>query len=223
MEFIMTYEKCGMNIKTKELLLKDLQLDTTKEDNYELDNIYSELTIYTMIKNKILGSLIFKHKKSNITNDPKTGLSHYKNKDFDFDFYLLSQHMKNNKKELESSKRLHKCHEKSLSITRGSVYDETYLLTGYITYEDKEVLHSVMEFHDNGEFIVDYTMNIIMPKTDYFKLTKFRELSRLKKDTIEKDIDIMRELKFLVPFYFIFRDEIVRDLKKNDKVLNLNY
>ena len=89
-------------------------------------------------------------------------------------------------KELNSKKRLSKCHVKSLELA--SWISNSYILTGYYTTTINKVLHSVVEIIEAGKsYILDWTQNIKMPKEDYIKIYKFQVLEKINSTDLEKD------------------------------------
>ena len=98
------------------------------------------------------------------------------------------------------------------------------LLTGYISYEDIDILHTVVECEKDGKIkIVDYTKNLIMDKEEYIGLTNFRIIQRISRDDFLRDNRIINRCmpRMSLVVYLCFRDEIMKDLKKNNKVLKL--
>ena len=98
--------------------------------------------------------------------------------------------------------------------------DDSKLLTGYTFIDGKKELHSVIECADG---IVDWDLNAIIQKKDYFKLTKFQVISELSVDKIKEDQEnrVMEELRndpTLLNFYILFRDELMADLEKNKQI-----
>ena len=100
--------------------------------------------------------------------------------------------------------------------------DSVFVLTGYVPSIDEELLHSVVEIDIlNKKYIIDYTQNIVMKKEDYFEINQFRQISKVSSKTIKEDARIIDELQIPHPYYLIFRDEIMKDLNKNKKLLKL--
>lgn len=98
--------------------------------------------------------------------------------------------------------------------------DDSKLLTGFTFIDGKKELHSVIESADG---IIDWNLNAIIPKEDYFKLTKFQVISELSVDKIIEDQEnrVMEELRNdpkLLKLYIIFRDEIMANLEKNKQI-----
>ena len=219
------YNACGVNKETEKVIRDPIPtLLKDKEELTKLGNLFMKLNLYTMNKDKFFLPKWYKDMFKNINYDKKTCINHYKDNDYEFDFYLFSDQIDNFGmiRRLKSKKRLHKCYEASLGITLNSEDDNTFILTGYVPTVDEEVLHSVVELeYDSEKYIVDYTQNIMMKKDDFIRINNFRLLSRISSSVVKKDIDIMKKINIGLPYYLVFRDEIMRDLKKNSKVLKL--
>ena len=144
----------------------------------------------------------------------------YQKGNFKIPFNLLSDFMTHEdvKKELTSDERLHKCHEKSILLA--SIYPNFRIITGYIYLEKQRMLHSVLEYDDNEETIIlDWTKNLRMLKEDYIRLTNLRVIETIEGYDVKNDITgpiIQMGLDFKT--YCAFRPEIVKELKKNNRV-----
>ncbi|MBQ3475103.1 MAG: hypothetical protein IJH20_02935 [Bacilli bacterium] len=154
----------------------------------------------------------------------KNKIYHYVNGELDILFEKLSDQILDFKyrKELECYKRYGKCHEMSMSLL-GSL-KEANILTGYISIENEDILHSVVECERDGKTkIIDYTKNIIMDKEDYVGLTNFRVFQRISRKDFLKDRKILRKYfnNLSSRFYLCFRDEIMNEIKNKKKILKL--
>ena len=223
----MSYTNCGFNKETDRVFMEPIP--TTIEDKEKLKKqaeLYLTINMYTKYRDKFLFPQWFKQELSkNITYDKKTNTNTYEDEEFSFKFELLSDSIESRrtKRILKSDKRYHKCHEASFGMALNDDEDETYILTGYVPTIDEEVLHSVLEVKkdESKSYIVDFTQNIIMDKNDFIDINCFRVISRISCADLKSDLEVMRNLNLRLPFYFAFRDEIMRDLKKNSKVLGL--
>ena len=122
------------------------------------------------------------------------------------------------KKELMSNKRHRQCHEKARNIApsiRGSK-----IVTGYVTIGDRKVLHSIIEYDvDNKTVVIDWTSNLHITKEQYVELTKFVELSSFEGRKVIDDIELITEnFNIGIKPYVVFREEIMRDIKKNSQI-----
>ena len=154
----------------------------------------------------------------------KNKIYHYVNGEMDIVFEKLSDQVKGYKhrQELESHKRYGKCHEMSISLL-GSL-KEAHVLTGYISIEDEDILHSVVEYEKDGKTkIIDYTKNLIMDEEDYVGLTNFRIFQKISRKDFLKDRKILKKYfnNLSSRAYLCFRDEIMNELKRKEKVLKL--
>lgn len=118
------------------------------------------------------------------------------------------------------------CHYKSIKISK-SLEMPNDLVTGYVYgISDKtKFLHSWVEFEVKGkELVIDYTLNIIMNKEGYYYLQHARPLSRISNEDLVNDDEYIRKFNKLGHFnikeYLTFRDEIVNDFKKNQKLFD---
>ena len=218
----MEYNKFGMNKKLEEIF-NEIKLEKNyRKDNLDLPLIYRKLNYYTMYRDKkIIPSnikyLIRKIKFIDTINE-------YDEDGVEFKFLLLSDFAedKSQIKRLTSKRRLHQCHNESYNIVKNAKYEEAYVLTGYVNVEGASILHSIAEVGSQGKMrVIDYTQNLVMLKEDYIKITNFKEISRVSREDINNDEDIINKFKIDLPYYFIFRDEIINDLKKNENVLTL--
>lgn len=90
---------------------------------------------------------------------------------------------------------------------------------GYIHYTEKKVVHAVYE--DNG-VIYDYTKNLLMLEDEYYNLTKFEEINVISSKEIISDYEYIHAFGSIpLKLYLLYRDEIMKDLKKNSKVLKV--
>ncbi len=140
-------------------------------------------------------------------------------RDYVFDFRLLSDSISGKKisKILTTNKKFNDCHSGSMTII--PKIDNSYLCTGIIDNFGYDTLHTVIEFDENK--IIDYTLNIIIDKNTYKRITNFREIQRIKKENYLDDIELL-DKNLDSKTYLTYRDEIIRDLNKNKKVLKLS-
>lgn len=218
----MGYRINGINIKTDDLFQK---LPDSKESNLDykkMNKIYEAINLYTMFRDSSDISTSVKEKIKNIKQVRKE--NHYKDNDYDFMFCLLSDFFIDEelKEELTSEKRLHQCHDASIGLSLESPFKNVFIITGYVSDGEKDILHSVIEIDGEDTVIMDYTQNLMMKKEDFINITGFRELSKVSKEDLKNEIGIMTDIEMKVPYYLFFRNEIAKDLKKNNKVLKLH-
>lgn len=75
-------------------------------------------------------------------------------------------------------------------------------------------------------YIVDYTLNVIMPKKYYVELTQFEEIERIKdtevlQDRKDGDFKLFEDMGFTMRTYENFRKELKVDLEKNRKMIQI--
>jgi hypothetical protein len=148
-------------------------------------------------------------------------------------FSLLSQFLGDfatikpeDKKELESSKRIGKCHPGSSLISQiflKELRKKSDVVSGRINFFDGKasIIHSWVETNlsPRKTSIIDYTMNVIMDKDGYEFLNHPEELNRVSSTTIKNDTisglyKKIINLGFADVEYLFFRDELVKDVKK---------
>ena len=126
------------------------------------------------------------------------------------------------KQELLSKERYGHCCDKSMELVN-SLAEDCKILVGYNHYTEKKLVHAVVELiTSSGPIIIDYTKNLVMKKKEYFDLTEFELINTVTKQNLKQDLPILAETEFIpIKMYLIYRDELIKDLKKNDKILGL--
>ncbi len=218
----------GMNINTYNLLFDDINNKMSdKKGSCESLNalcVISKFTKFDDIKIYCLMAGMYEtiddYDFRTISWSDELNSFIYQKGNFKIPFNLLSDFMTHEdvKKELTSDERLHKCHEKSILLA--SIYPNFRIITGYIYLEKQRMLHSVLEYDDNEETIIlDWTKNLRMLKEDYIRLTNLRVIETIEGYDVKNDITgpiIQMGLDFKT--YCAFRPEIVKELKKNNRV-----
>lgn len=218
----------GINNNTYDLLFGNFD-NLPKEECGSYENVVAFATINCFTKlqeKKIFTKLLKLFYKNTIIDLDKiifnedTKQYEYKNNDLIITFDKISNYIGDKKliKELTSKKRYGKCHSRSMDIS--PYIEDSRIVTGYITIENKKVLHSVIEYEYDGKTIVlDWTRNLKITKEQYIELTKFVELSSFEGKKVIDDIDIIfRNLNIGSKTYVVFRDELIRDMQKNKHV-----
>ena len=117
--------------------------------------------------------------------------------------------------------RYHKCHLRCFELLE--IIENSKLVSGIMDVFNEVIYHSVLEITDKkgNIYYVDYVKNLIMKKEDYIFLTNFKELQSISYDEFENDLEILSKIfdKIEMKWYFAFRNEIMRDLYKNSKIL----
>lgn len=224
--------KDGINNNTYELLFK------SHEDNdegiikhYKEFDCFFTIDSFTKIQEKkIFTKLLNKSFKerafdtSKIKYNEEKGLYEYKDKDLVIDFNMLSNSITDEDliKELTSDKRYGKCHEMAMNLA--PAIDGSKIVTGYIMLGNQKFLHSIIELEKDGEkLIIDWTRNLMITKEQYIKLTKFVELSSFEGEKVLDDLKIgLKKLPIGITQYLLFRNELIKDMKKNPQIFNEN-
>lgn len=218
----------GMNINTYNLLFDDINNKMSdKKGSCESLNalcVISKFTKFDDIKIYCLMAGMYEtiddYDFRTISWSDELNSFIYQKGNFKIPFNLLSDFMTHEdvKKELTSDERIHKCHEKSILLA--SIYPNFRIITGYVYLEKQRMLHSVIEYDDNEETIIlDWTKNLRMLKEDYIRLTNLRVIETIEGYDVKNDITgpiIQMGLDFKT--YCAFRPEIVKELKKNNRV-----
>lgn len=125
--------------------------------------------------------------------------------------------------ELESDERYGKCHSKSLELVL--ITPNSKIVTGYITENNLHLLHSIIVATElNGDYVYDWTKNLIMSKDEYYKLNKFKVLSEITKDEIIYDKENYADLlvnNICIKPYLVFRNEIVKEIETKKYIKHL--
>lgn len=220
------YNDSGINKNTYELLFSDYD-NIPEDEKPPIENSYiiTMIQTYTKFREKSIFSKLLKlffEKKYKVDYSKIKFNEETKNYEYDFQdevytFDKLSDKVDNKKikKELESDKRYHQCHSKSIELS--SILPEAYIVTGYIKRFDGKYLHSIVEIEkEKGTYIIDYTKNIIMPKEQYVKLTSFEELERISDMEYLQHIQKVANIPGIdLKVYTTFGKEIVKELEKN--------
>ena len=127
--------------------------------------------------------------------------------------------------DLLSENRYRKCHYNAPYLAKviGEVEPNTYLVSGKIMVNDKDSFyHSWVESKQNNEVLVyDYNTNLIMKKTNYYRLYGAQPINKTKASNIEKIYERLDDIP--IGFNIIdanyFGEDICRDLDKNEKIL----
>lgn len=218
----------GMNINTYNLLFDDLNNKVSdKTGSFESLAALCIISKFTKFDDMKIYSLMARIYETIDDYDFRTiswsdelNSFVYQNEDFKIPFNLLSDFItqEDDKKELTSNERIHKCHEKSILLA--SIYPNFRIITGYVYLEKQRMLHSVIEYDDNEETIIlDWTRNLRMLKEDYIRLTNLRVIETIEGYDVKNDITgSITQMGMDLKTYCVFRPEIVKELKKNNIV-----
>jgi len=206
-----------MNENTHFLLTRDYFNIPEREwgsmSSYEVYHTISDFTLldkhereFAKRQNKLLDYITYN--KSKLKYE-------YKKEDIIFDFIMISDYFNGDiyKYELLSEERYSKCH--TMAIKMAEYFENSKILTGYITLLDSKIMHSVLEFKMLGEVVImDWTLNLIMEKQQYLKLTNFKVINIVQSSMIKEDEDLIYNSNITNKIYLLFRDELKRNFDK---------
>ncbi len=217
----------GINNNTYNMLFKDYNLSEEEQGNYDNLVAYTTIDFFTRLKDKSLYSLLQKKLNKRYINNIKynndTKEYEYICGDIVIPFNKLSNFLKDKKliAELTSNKRYHTCHSRAINLApniRGSK-----IVTGYVTAYKHKVLHSFVEYEENGTiFVLDWTKNLKIRKNDYVKLTNFEEINSFEGKKVLDDIKIFNQFNIGIKTYVVFRNELVKDFMRNPQLFSNN-
>ncbi|MBO6145912.1 MAG: hypothetical protein J6O62_03850 [Bacilli bacterium] len=209
--------KDGINNNTYNLLFSDTFYNVDNEYLNDTAVIIENFTMLNEIDRLIVltQSDMFKYKNKTYT---------YNDGEEEYTFSLLEDLFEDDetKRILHSPERYGSCHHASIGMCLNLPHKNSKILTGYINYSDCRILHSVYYYEEDGmEIIYDYTKNIMMRKDEYFRLTNFKLINEIEREKLIEDKNFICNSNISVKAYMVFRDEMMRDIKKNEKVLQL--
>jgi len=123
---------------------------------------------------------------------------------------------------IENNKRFGKCYELAYNISL-NLGLPNQIVTGYIYgYSDKsEFLHSWIEVTIKGEeYVIDGTLNAMINKQGYYSMQHAKPITKISDSILKSDIEnyITRIQSIPLEVYYVFRNEIVNDLEKNQEI-----
>ncbi len=122
---------------------------------------------------------------------------------------------------IESDKRFGNCYDFAYNISL-NLGVPNQIVTGYIYgYSDKsKFLHSWVESTINDEeYVIDGTLNAMINKEGYYLMQHAKPITKISDSVLKSDIKNHLDVMQTIPIetYYVFRDEIVNDLKRNNK------
>lgn len=123
---------------------------------------------------------------------------------------------------IESDKRFGNCYDFAYNISL-NLGVPNQIVTGYIYgYSDKsKFLHSWVESTINDEeYVIDGTLNAMINKEGYYLMQHAKPITKISDSVLKSDIKNHLDVMQIIPIetYYVFRDEIVNDLKRNSKI-----
>lgn len=214
------YIEYEMYQNTKDVLFQTAQNKKVNFDLYHIAQFIYRLTLQNPNDPNfynIVGELKQNY-QMNLQFDFNTWSYQIKYKGYTFLFRLLAPQINSAEMQTElfSDNRCRRCHERAIQL----FHQNQKLVTGYITdiqYPHLKTIHSWLEqIINNEEYVIDYVMNIIMSKMDYYKLMGIDKINELKDSNI---IQIYQQT-FLIfgRLYCLAGDEIAMEIKQ--KVLS---
>ena len=123
---------------------------------------------------------------------------------------------------IESDKRFGNCYDFAYNISL-NLGVPNQIVTGYIYgYSDKsKFLHSWVESTINDEeYVIDGTLNAMINKEGYYLMQHAKPITKISDSVLKSDIKNHLDVMQTIPIetYYVFRDEIVSELKRNSKI-----
>lgn len=217
------YTNEGINNNTFDLLFCNVE-NLPEEEWGSLEDISLFGLISTFTLRERDASLVSRLKSigfdiNDITYDEENACYKYLDEKYNIPFEMISDYIDNEyiKDELTSEKRFGNCH--TMSTIFAYSIENSMVVTGYIKALDQLVLHSIIEYSKDDEtYVIDWTRNVKMLKSDYERLTGFTELARFNGDVCYNDLGYLESLNINSKSYVCFRDEIINDIKKNKRL-----
>lgn len=212
--------------------LKQVGATELDMDNYNIKYRISEWTKNSLSnKEKIaflnelrdLGDYILdiKVKKNEKFNLPEVKIETTKGIIQAIQFSSVAPEVKNLFPFIESDKRFGNCYDFAYNISL-NLGVPNQIVTGYIYgYSDKsKFLHSWVESTINDEeYVIDGTLNAMINKDGYYLMQHAKPITKISDSVLKSDIknhlDVMQTMPMEV--YYVFRNEIVNDLERNNK------
>ena len=123
---------------------------------------------------------------------------------------------------IENNQRFGKCFDFAYNISLNLGLPNE-IVTGYIYgYSDKsKFLHSWIETTIKGEdYVIDGTLNAMINKQGYYMMQHAKPITKISDAVLKSDItNYMEKIQsFPLEVYYIFRNEIINDLQKNQEI-----
>ncbi len=234
------YREDGMNKNTYKLLFEDHDEINDDAQSREFLMLWHTIREYTKWHEKLMLynmlRFFFKNKyidMSDIKYDPETKEYKYVYNGEVYTFDILSKYIKGDEdnfllkfinnykvnKELHSEERYGKCHRNSILLAEQ--LEGSKILTGYINVGNYKVLHSVVVANKKGVLLVyDWTQNIIMPLDEYKKICNLVVIEEVDSKVMLEDLSKLYGTSMTDKVYLTFRDEIIKDLERNQEIFN---
>ena len=138
----------------------------------------------------------------------------------------LIPNLKDEEPVLLTDNRVGNCHSRAIKISNSLGEIDNDVVTGYVFgFSDKsKYLHTWVEFNYQGkDAVIDYNLNVLMNKEGYYLMTHALPLSRISNKNIHKDFKVINKLgkTGCIKEYLVFRDELMKDFKKNKELFDM--
>lgn len=213
--------------------LKEIGATTLDTDNYNIKYRISEWTKDTLsnheklkflnelkaLKNYVISVNIETNSKRNI---PELIIKTTKGKIRVFQFSTIAPTIKDLFPFIENNQRFGKCYDFAYKISL-NLNLPNKIVTGYIYgYSDKsKFLHSWVEITIKGkEYVIDGTLNAMINKEGYYLMQHAKPITTISNVTLKNDVEnYMKKIQSIpLEVYYVFRNEIIKDLEKNQKI-----
>lgn len=209
----------GINNNTYDMLFKeDYQGSRLAKNDKEF--LMCAIENFTKLDDKEIKYVI---KHTDVFKKSKNGFIASRN-GLEYSFALLDNFFDDElREELRSDNRRGKCVQTSVSMAY-NFDQESKVVIGYLNSDEERIIHVIfVDCSQDVEIAYDYTKNVVMKKDDYIELNNYEVINEISGDDIREDMKIIRSIDhFSSKLYLCFRDEIMRDLKKNEKVFKLS-
>lgn len=213
--------------------LKSIGATTLDTDNYQIKYRISEWTknkISNEEKEKFINELLnlkdyikkIDISKNNNFNLPELSIETIEGNIRAIQFSSIVPNCKEKLPFIETDERHGKCYEiaQEISLNLGI---SNNIVTGYIYgYTDKsKFLHSWVETIIKGEeYVIDGTLNSLINKQGYYLMQHAKPITKINNRTFANDIkNYLEKIEtFPIEVYYVFRDEIIKDLQKNNEM-----
>lgn len=228
-----TYSKDGVNKKAENTLFNQKKFELQEQISKELYTIEmytlynrSLKTLLTLWLRRLIEIPYYNLNYLNIKYIPFKKYIYNENNNI-FPFYRLEHYIKN----IISNKKL--AHKIILDLQKTNRYKDFYLKNIIISSNlansnlvvgNIQMKHNLNKLHcwvEYKNYVIDYSKNIIIPKSDYYKLTKASKIDEISSSSLKNickalySTEIIHDAKFLA----LFGKELLNDYNKNICVL----
>lgn len=123
------------------------------------------------------------------------------------------------KNRLQSKQRCGYCHWDSIHLST-NLETPSNVVSGYCSMQSKKKKfpHSWVEIEEDGkEFVLDFTMNVVMNKEGYYKLYNPQNLIKIDNETLKEDLALRKRTSFDckdIRMYLFYPNEVRDEMQK---------